>query len=44
LNSPLIVLLKTLPDISEHGLGLNSMGLEQEASEDWEEILRDIRN
>ena len=40
----LIVLLKTLPDISEHGLGLNSMGLEQEASEDWEEILRDIRN
>lgn len=40
----LIDVLKTLPDMSDHGLGLNSMGIEEEISEDWEEILRGIRN
>lgn len=41
----LIELLKTLPDMSDQGLGLNSMGLDQTVlEEDWEDILRNIRN
>ena len=41
----LIELLKTLPDMSDQGLGLNSMGLDQTVlEEDWEGILRNIRN
>lgn len=41
----LIILLKTLPDMSDQGLGLNSMGLDQTVlEEEWEDILRNIRN
>ena len=41
----LIVLLKTLPDMSAQGLGLNSMGVDQTVlNEEWEDILRNIRN